>query len=163
MAAAFAIMPLTFILPKEYLQFSDAFARASKMPSLSRASAMLSTGTRGSMAFTSADAFAASVTGTGDAAKEEGATKHDPNFWILKPVGMSRGRGISLINDIGAIRYGENVVIQKYVPNPMLLDGFKFDLRIYVLVTSFAPLEAYVYKVRASHDLSMRRTDATTP
>ena len=27
----------------------------------------------------------------------------------------------------------------------MVLDGYKFDLRLYVLVTSFHPLEAFVY------------------
>ncbi len=68
------------------------------------------------------------------------------NLWIMKPVGMSRGRGISLINDIGQVTYSSPTVIQKYLTNPLLLDGYKFDLRIYVLVTSYSPLEAFIYQ-----------------
>jgi tubulin polyglutamylase TTLL5 len=70
----------------------------------------------------------------------------DRNFWIMKPVALSRGRGISVINDIGSVSYSEQIVCQKYLMNPLLLDGYKFDLRIYVLATSFSPLEAFVYK-----------------
>lgn len=33
------------------------------------------------------------------------------NIWIMKPVGKSRGRGISLINDINQVNYGEPMVI----------------------------------------------------
>ncbi|KAL1496782.1 hypothetical protein AB1Y20_014370 [Prymnesium parvum] len=68
------------------------------------------------------------------------------NRWIMKPVGLSRGRGISIIDDISAVSYGEAYVIQRYVHRPLLLDGFKFDLRLYVCVNSFTPLEAYIYK-----------------
>ena len=71
----------------------------------------------------------------------------DPNIWIMKPVGLSRGRGISLVHDISQVSYSSDVVIQKYVHNPLLLDGYKFDLRLYILVTSFSPLEAFIYKV----------------
>jgi hypothetical protein len=42
------------------------------------------------------------------------------------------------------------VIAQRYVKRPLLLDGYKWDLRLYVLVTSFQPLEAFIYKVRKS-------------
>ena len=68
------------------------------------------------------------------------------NLWILKPSAMSRGRGITIVDDIGKVTYSSPTVIQQYLPNPLLFQGYKFDLRLYILVTSFSPLEAYIYK-----------------
>eukprot|EP01012_Entosiphon_sulcatum_P055126 TRINITY_DN7660_c0_g1_i1.p1 TRINITY_DN7660_c0_g1~~TRINITY_DN7660_c0_g1_i1.p1 ORF type:complete len:868 (+),score=91.28 TRINITY_DN7660_c0_g1_i1:55-2658(+) len=68
------------------------------------------------------------------------------NIWIMKPVGMSRGRGIELVSGISQVTYGSSVVIQRYIEDPFLIDGYKFDLRLYVVVTSFSPLEAFLYK-----------------
>ena len=50
-----------------------------------------------------------------------------------------------LVNDVSTIAYSQTSVIQKYVENPLCLDDYKFDLRLYVLVTSFKPLEAFIY------------------
>jgi tubulin polyglutamylase TTLL5 len=63
----------------------------------------------------------------------------------MKPIGKSRGRGISLVSDLSEVVYAEQVVVQKYLKNPLLLRGHKFDMRIYVLVTSVKPLEAFLY------------------
>lgn len=68
------------------------------------------------------------------------------NFWIMKPVGSSRGRGISIASDISDVSYSQPIVIQRYISDPLLFMGYKWDLRMYVLVTSFSPLQAYLYK-----------------
>jgi hypothetical protein len=68
------------------------------------------------------------------------------NMWIVKPVGLSRGRGISMLEDLSSLTYSQSTVLQKYIDNPLCLDEYKFDLRIYVVVTSFQPLEAFIYR-----------------
>jgi len=59
---------------------------------------------------------------------------------------LSRGRGIYIVDDISEVNVDDISVISKYVSNPLLINGHKFDLRIYVLVTSFDPLRIYVFK-----------------
>ncbi|XP_076629900.1 putative tubulin polyglutamylase TTLL9 [Colletes latitarsis] len=84
--------------------------------------------------------------------KQPGAT------WIVKPAGRSQGKGIFLIKklkDLAEWRTkglffqqmeppAETFIVQKYVENPYLLAGRKFDLRIYALVTSFHPTKAWL-------------------
>ena len=36
--------------------------------------------------------------------------------------------------------------MQKYVNPPLLIHGYKFDLRIYVVIHSFDPLKIYMFK-----------------
>jgi tubulin polyglutamylase TTLL5 len=69
----------------------------------------------------------------------------EQNIWIMKPVGLSRGRGISLVGDLHSLAYSQSSVIQRYVERPLCLAEYKFDLRLYVLVTSFRPLESFIY------------------
>lgn len=68
------------------------------------------------------------------------------NMWIVKPANLSRGRGIYLIDDVSEVSVEDTSVISRYISNPLLINGHKFDLRIYVVVTSFEPLRIYIYK-----------------
>ena len=65
---------------------------------------------------------------------------------IVKPDAGCQGKGIFLTRSWDDIDPAEAVVAQRYIANPLLIDGYKFDLRLYVLVTSFNPLEAFVYR-----------------
>ena len=40
----------------------------------------------------------------------------------------------------------DTCIVSRYINNPLLIDGFKFDIRIYVAVTSFDPLVAYIHR-----------------
>lgn len=74
--------------------------------------------------------------------------KMDPKVfsWICKPADMSRGRGIFLFRDISELQYDCNAVVQRYIANPLLIGGYKFDMRLYVAVPSFHPLTVYIYQ-----------------
>ncbi|XP_052236726.1 LOW QUALITY PROTEIN: tubulin polyglutamylase TTLL5-like [Dreissena polymorpha] len=75
-------------------------------------------------------------------------SKTDANLfsWICKPADLSRGRGIFIFRDISELQYNCNAVVQQYVANPLLIGGYKFDIRLYVAVPSFHPLTFYVYE-----------------
>ncbi|KAF1374937.1 hypothetical protein PFLUV_G00234220 [Perca fluviatilis] len=93
----FHIIPQTFVLPSEYQEFCNCFAK-------------------------------------------------DKGPWIIKPVASSRGRGIYLVSNPNQISMDENILVSRYINNPLLIDEFKFDVRLYVLVTSYDPVLIYVYE-----------------
>ena len=67
-------------------------------------------------------------------------------LFIIKPVASSQGRGIFLTDNINDIPSGYNMIASKYILNPFLINKKKFDLRIYVFVTSIVPLKIYRYE-----------------
>lgn len=80
--------------------------------------------------------------------------QHPNSIWIMKPFDRCQGNGIFLIDKLAAVtqRMAENkankkdqYLISRYIDNPLLICGKKFDIRLYVLVTAFRPLKAYLY------------------
>uniref|UniRef100_A0A8C4VHI8 Tubulin--tyrosine ligase-like protein 5 n=1 Tax=Gopherus evgoodei TaxID=1825980 RepID=A0A8C4VHI8_9SAUR len=85
----------------------------------------------------------------------------DRGPWIVKPVASSRGRGVYLINNPNQISLEENILVSRYINNPLLIDDFKFDVRLYVLVTSYDPLVAYLYEEGLARFATVRYDQGT--
>ncbi|KAM9707374.1 tubulin polyglutamylase TTLL5 isoform 2-T2 [Menidia menidia] len=109
----FHIIPQTFMLPSEFQEFRNCFAK-------------------------------------------------DKGPWIIKPVASSRGRGIYLVSNPNQISMDENILVSRYINNPLLIDEFKFDVRLYVLVTSYDPLLIYVYEEGLARFATVKYDRAST-
>lgn len=73
--------------------------------------------------------------------------KDKERLWIAKPAASSQGKGIIVTNKLCEIpQKGTPHIVSEYIYNPLLFDGFKFDLRIYVALTSINPLRLYIYE-----------------
>lgn len=70
---------------------------------------------------------------------------HRNRTLILKPDHGAQGRGIYLTRTLKNMPTNEHMICQLYINRPLLIDGFKFDLRVYALITCVDPLRMYVY------------------
>uniref|UniRef100_A0A8D0KRB0 Tubulin polyglutamylase TTLL13 n=1 Tax=Strix occidentalis caurina TaxID=311401 RepID=A0A8D0KRB0_STROC len=88
-------------------------------------------------------------------------TRRNRTF-ICKPDSGCQGRGIFITHNPEEIKHGERMICQQYISKPFLIDGFKFDMRIYVLVTSCDPLRIFVYKEGLARFATMRYIDPSS-
>ncbi|XP_063432391.1 tubulin polyglutamylase ttll6-like isoform X18 [Mytilus trossulus] len=65
--------------------------------------------------------------------------------YILKPETGCQGKGIWVTKNPKEIKPHEHMICQQYMPKPFLIDHFKFDFRLYVLVTSCDPFRIFLF------------------
>lgn len=77
----------------------------------------------------------------------------EADLWICKPTGANQGKGIFLVRELQQLldRLESDQkqckpttrptprIVQKYISNPLLLDGRKFDIRVYLLIIAASP------------------------
>lgn len=85
----------------------------------------------------------------GTLAWESARAKLPDALWIWKPCSQSCGRGIKVLGPELTDEDARDLcrkrgIVQRYVPNPLLINGYKFDLRVYVVVVSYEPLKVYL-------------------
>ena len=95
--------------------------------------------------------------------KAMGMKRHQGAYWIHKPTDGRRGGGIFLFKTIDELNTviqendekrkqekrvitNGNYLVQRYIDKPCLVAGYKFDLRLYVYVASFWPLQVFLYR-----------------
>ncbi|KAK7084364.1 putative tubulin polyglutamylase ttll2 [Halocaridina rubra] len=129
----FDFIPATYLLPCEYTKLVAEYTR------LMYHQHKLEQGAKAAMSQNG---------GFGNGGLPFGQTPVDAtpqNIWICKPIGSSQGRGITIFQDLHELSYASSAVVQRYIGNPLLVGGYKCDVRLYVLVTSFLPLTVYMY------------------
>ena len=66
--------------------------------------------------------------------------------FIVKPEASCQGRGIFLTKRVDDFSLDDRYVVQEYLHRPFLIEGLKFDLRIYVLLAGCDPLRVYLFR-----------------
>ncbi|XP_030062157.1 tubulin polyglutamylase TTLL7 isoform X2 [Microcaecilia unicolor] len=72
--------------------------------------------------------------------------KRRQKTFIIKPANGAMGHGISLTRNGDKVPTQDHLIVQEYLDKPFLMEGYKFDLRIYTLVTSCDPLRIFLYR-----------------
>lgn len=76
----------------------------------------------------------------------EYAKKNPNKMWIQK---SSSHRGISIETTESVKLDLNDTLVQEFMNNPLLIDGKKFDIGIYAVLTSVEPLRVYIYEAES--------------
>eukprot|EP00794_Sanderia_malayensis_P020176 gene20176-22151_t len=71
------------------------------------------------------------------------AAKNPKSLWVQK---SNAHRGIKVVNVNGLDLSAKETFVQLFVKDPLLIDGKKFDIGIYTVITSVDPLRVYIYE-----------------
>ena len=72
--------------------------------------------------------------------------KTNNQCYIVKPEADCQGRGIFLTFKTDMVENGRHYVVQEYIERPFLVDGLKFDFRVYALLCGTNPMRLYLYE-----------------
>ncbi|CAN7986366.1 unnamed protein product, partial [Ixodes hexagonus] len=72
----------------------------------------------------------------------EYADRHPTKMWVQKS-DHHRGIRVKRLSEVSVDQ--EGTFVQEFVANPLLVDGKKFDVGVYVVLTSLDPLRVYAY------------------
>ena len=145
------VHPRTWLLPEEMGDFSRTLA--DEDAAAAAAAAERDEEAAAAAAAASAAAAAGGVSGGAEApfaavaaAAASAAKRHQRRVFIIKPAASCQGRGIHLARTLEDLQDPRAASIaQEYEARPFLVEGLKFDLRIYVLLSSVDPLRLWLF------------------
>lgn len=80
-----------------------------------------------------------------DAFQRDAAAGRNGPLWIMKPTALYGGQGMYILDDPAKVPREPGYIVQDYLADPFLLKGHKTHFRLYLVITSLAPLRAHLW------------------